>query len=294
MRSQRFGPGFDLAGSRPYAPGDDVRRIDWRASARLSSVRGDDDFVVREYLAERTTRVVILVDRSPRMAVCPDGLPWLAKPAVIDEARTILIESALDTGCSVGYLDDGDADRPESGESGESPFWRPPTGQTSVRRMVEHLPPDRGFSAPNDTAERLLRWLAHPTRRVSSGTFVFVLSDFLSPPTEEAWIEALARGLDPVPVVIQDPVWEQSFPDVAGAVLPLVDPASGRLRQTRLRRAEVDDRRRHNERRLAALLDGFERLGLSPVVLSSSEPGSILAGFLAWADTRRLGARLAR
>ena len=291
MRSQRFGHGFDLAGSRPYAPGDDVRRIDWRASARVSSVRGNDDFVVREYLAERTTHVVILVDRSPRMAVCPDGLPWLSKPAVIHEALAMLVESAIDAGCSVGYLDDADASRSGSGEDGESPFWRPPTGQTGVRRLVERLP-GRGFGAPEDTVERLLRWLAHPTRRVSSGTFVFVLSDYLSPPTEDAWIEALARGLDPVPVVIQDPVWEQSFPDVAGAVLPLVDPASGRLRQTRLRQREVGERRRDNERRLAAQLDSFERVGLSPVVLSSSDPGSILAGFLGWAETRRLGARL--
>ena len=36
MRSRARGYGTDLAGARPYRPGDDVRRIDWRASARLS------------------------------------------------------------------------------------------------------------------------------------------------------------------------------------------------------------------------------------------------------------------
>ncbi len=126
------------------------------------------------------------------MAVCPDGLPWLSKPAVIHEAVAMLVESAIDAGCSVGYLDDADVSRSGSGEGGELPFWRPPTGQTGVRRLVERLP-GRGFGAPEDTVERLLRWLADPTRRVSSGTFVFVLSDYLSPPTEDAWIEALAR-----------------------------------------------------------------------------------------------------
>ena len=39
MHSARRGTGSDVAGSRPYRPGDDVDTIDWAASARLSSVR---------------------------------------------------------------------------------------------------------------------------------------------------------------------------------------------------------------------------------------------------------------
>ena len=34
----------------------------------------------------------------------------------------------------------------------------------------------------------------------------------------------LAAGWDVVPVVVQDPVWERSFPDVGGVTLPLADP----------------------------------------------------------------------
>ena len=47
MHSARRGTGSDVAGSRPYRPGDDVDSIDWAASARLSSVRDSDEFVVR-------------------------------------------------------------------------------------------------------------------------------------------------------------------------------------------------------------------------------------------------------
>ena len=40
MRSVRRGRGTEVAGSRPYRPGDDIRTIDWASSARLSSARG--------------------------------------------------------------------------------------------------------------------------------------------------------------------------------------------------------------------------------------------------------------
>ena len=45
MRSLRRGSGTDVAGSRPYRPGDDMDAIDWAASARLSTAKGRDEFV---------------------------------------------------------------------------------------------------------------------------------------------------------------------------------------------------------------------------------------------------------
>ena len=47
MRSSRRGTGSDTAGSREYVPGDSVADIDWSASARLSSARGGNEFIVR-------------------------------------------------------------------------------------------------------------------------------------------------------------------------------------------------------------------------------------------------------
>ena len=59
------GPATDVAGSRPYRPGDDMDAIDWAASARLSTARGSDEFVVRERFAEEAPKVVIVCDRRP-------------------------------------------------------------------------------------------------------------------------------------------------------------------------------------------------------------------------------------
>lgn len=258
MRSSRRGPGFDLAGSRPYRPGDDFRLIDRHASARLSSMLGSDELVVREHLTEEAIRVAVVVDRRPSMALFPDELPWLSKPAAIGAARALISESAA---IARAPVDDAGGD-------------------------------ELGFRAPEDCLDRAVAGLAARERPLAAGSFVFLLSDFLSAPSGRSWAAALARRWDVVPVVVQDPTWEQSFPDVAGAVLPLADPRTGRLHLARLSRAEVAARRRESEARLRATLEGFRALGLDWVLVSASDPGRVLEAFLAWAAGRERRVRL--
>lgn len=293
MRARTRGAGLDLAGSRAYRPGDDIRRIDWRASGRLSSARDSDEFIVREHLAEEATRVVIVVDRSPSMALFPDEYPWLSKPAVIVEAGTMIVESALQAGCVVGYLDDADALHPSPAKRLESPFWRPPGVHTDVWRLRERYLHYGAFHAPRGTVDALLGSLLALDRPLPPGAFAFVLSDFLAEPGE-AWEEALALGLDLVPVIVQDPCWERSFPDVAGALMPLLDPTAGASVPVRLTRAETRERRQANEARFRTLLARFDDLGVEAVVLASCDRGHVLEAFLSWADGRHQGARLAR
>jgi uncharacterized protein (DUF58 family) len=258
MRSRTRGGGLDLAGARPYRSGDDVRGIDWRASARLSSIRGLDEFVVREHLADEATRIVVAVDRSPSMALFPAELPWLSKARAVEEAAAMIVESAIRAGCLV---------------------------------QERHVPFDAGEDASlGDT----LVELAERARGLAAGTFVFCFSDFLDFPADEAWQPGLARGWDLVPVVVQDPLWEQSFPDVAGALLPLADPATGRFVPVSLTRADVRNRRDENERRLATILRRLEELGLDWVLVSSHDRGAVLEAFRDWAQGRHFGARLAR
>jgi uncharacterized protein (DUF58 family) len=257
MRTRRRGPGLDLAGARPYRPGDDVRRIDWRASARLSSQKDEDDFLVREHLTEQSTRVVVLVDRGPSMSLFPQGYPWLSKPAAIVEIASLIAASALQAGAAVSHLDG------EGAESGGS-------------------------------IAQLLEQLAMQERPVPEGAFVFALSDFLDFPDDGAWEAALDRGRDVVPVVIQDPTWEQSFPDIAGALVPFADPATGRAMLVRLSRNDVCERCAEHEARFAWIQERFERLGLDAVIVGSAAPADVLTSFLDWAQGRQQGARLAR
>ena len=279
VRSVRRGPGSDIASSRPYRAGDDVDAIDWRASAKISSARGTDEFIVRERFAEEAPRVVVFCDRRPEMALYPAGLPWLSKPVAMLEAGKLIADSTAKARGLVGYLDfaHGDAE----------PFWRPPHSQQDFWRVKESHLRYSVYEAQPDNLTRGFEHLAASRRSLPPGSFVFVLSDFLRPPAADAWTQVTDLPWEIVPVVIQDPTWEQSFPPVSSVVVPLADARTGRLRPVRLSRREARRRRHDNEDRLERLVGGLRSFGLEPLLVASTDRDEIYSQFLAWADLRR-------
>jgi Protein of unknown function DUF58 len=237
-RSVRRGGNADPVGSRLYRPGDDLRRIDRHATARLSSVGDGDVLIVREHLAEERVGVGLVVDPAATMALHPRGLPGMHKPAVVAELDRVLTASA--------------------------------------RRKRSELVRLDGFPA------------THVPRRLGAGSIVFLVSDFLSFPPEEAWVDATARSWDVVPVVVQDPLWERSFPDVGGVSVPFAD-VEGNVRPVRMSATEAAERRAANEARFEDIIGRLEDLGLDPVVLDTAEPEAIFDELLLWADARASG-----
>jgi uncharacterized protein (DUF58 family) len=272
LHSLRRGLGSDVASSRPYEPGDDVDKIDWNASARLSLARGTEEFVVREHYAEEAPRVVVLGDRRPSMSIFPAEWPWLQKPVALREAARLIGDSAVAARGLLGHFDET--------EGGSR--WLPP------RSSHHHVPEetDDPFTAPEDTLERGLRHLAEQRRDLPAGSFVFVVSDFLAPPSRAAWLRALERRWEIVPVIVRDPVWEQSFPDVSGAVVPFANVATGKVSLVRIPADECAARRDANERRQADIVRELRALDLDPVVVSSHDRKDVVFAFLTWADQR--------
>jgi hypothetical protein len=161
-------------------------------------------------------------------------------------------------------------------------YWRPPRSE----RLAEPGTFDRPFHAPDDAVTLGLEHLDRHKRDLPTQAFVFVVSDFLVPPEPPAWQRALEHRWELVPVVVQDPVWERSFPDVGAITVPYADPATGRVVPVYLTRTEAVRLRAEHEQRNADLTLFFRSLGVEPVQVGSHHPGDVLAAFLRWADLR--------
>ncbi len=274
LRATRRGIGSSIAATRPYRPGDDPNRIDWKLSARLSSIRGETEFIVREDFADEAPRAVVVGDRAPSMSLYPDELPWLNKPRALSAIWQAVATASIRELGLAGYLDTASGER-----------WLPPRSASAFADVGDRQA-TASFDGPADGIQRAFEQLAQSRRSLPPGTFVFVCSDFVHPPGPEAWLRLLGLRLDLVPVVVQDRTWEQSFPLVDRLVVPFADPATGRLIRARLSRKEARAQRTAHEMRLESLTADFRSLGLDHIVIGDAAPAAVLDAFTGWAEAR--------
>ena len=274
VRSARRGIGYDVASSREYRPGDDLAWMDWAASARLSAARGTDEFIVRERFADEAPRVVVLCDRRPSMSIPASDLRPLDKPRALLTALDLIAASAQAARSLTGYLDFAEGE----------PFWRPPRTEARAAPAKEA----RSFAAPADNVSRGLDFLAEHRRDLPTQAFVFILSDFVVPPDLRVWQQALEHRWELVPVLIQDPVWERTFPEISGVTVPYSDPKTGRVYPVYLTRREAARLRVEHEKRWDGLVRDFRSLALEPVNVHTHDLGEMLGSFLRWADLRQM------
>ena len=96
QRSSRFrGRGIDFAETRAYQPGDDIRHIDWRVTARTGRVH------TKVFHEERERPVLLLADLGPQTFF---GTRQRLKCLAITELATLLLWRAYDDGDRVGAL----------------------------------------------------------------------------------------------------------------------------------------------------------------------------------------------
>jgi uncharacterized protein (DUF58 family) len=272
VRSVRRGVGSDVASSREYRPGDDVAWMDWAASAKLSAARANDEFIVRERFADEAPRVVLLCDRRPSMGIRESAVRRLDKPQAVLAALDLIGASAHAARSLTGYVDHA---------HGEV-YWRPPRSE----RISEPGAFDRPFHASGDTVSEGLAFLGDHRRDLPTQTFVFILSDFVVPPDVDVWQRAIEHRWELVPVVVQDPVWERSFPDVGGITISYAEPQAGTVVPIYLTRREARRLRDEHEARFEGLVTTFRSLGIEPVGVHSHEHAEMLDAFLRWADLR--------
>jgi uncharacterized protein (DUF58 family) len=185
------GGGIEFEESRPYVPGDDVRTIDWNATARTGEPW------VKRFREERSRTVLIALDVSASMAFRSGGR---SKATLAACATALLSAAAARAGDKLGLV--GFAGRvlvsvPPA--SGEAHSWRVTRAAVAATRT----------GGGSSDLEPALEWLgAHAHRR----SVVVLLSDFrdersfgATEPAPPARLSGLARRHDVVAVICEDP-----------------------------------------------------------------------------------------
>lgn len=99
-RSVRIGSGFEFNQLRDYIQGDDIRFIDWKASARSSKM------LVRQYLEDRNRTIYLVVDLSGSTEYgtsSEDGHP-VSKGDLMKQLSAVLAFVSLHSKDSVGLV----------------------------------------------------------------------------------------------------------------------------------------------------------------------------------------------
>lgn len=180
-RSVFRGSGIEFEEVREYSPGDEVKSIDWKVSARLGKP------FVKLYREERESIVMLLIDMSASLEFGTFHGPALERVA---ETASVLAFNAIRNNDKVGAV--FFTDRVEK-------YIPPKKGSSHVWRVIKEIftfsPQGRGTDISG-----ALDYLAKISKKRA---FVFILSDFL----DDGYLKSLRtvrRRHEPVGVMIYD------------------------------------------------------------------------------------------
>jgi uncharacterized protein (DUF58 family) len=200
-RSNFKGQGVQFSEHRVYQPGDDVRHIDWKVSARSR------DPLIKKYEEERELTVFLVVDVSASKNF---GSTSKLKSEMAAEIAGMLAYAAVHTGDKVGLLlFGGEVEKIIPPKKGKQHILR------VIRDVLNFVPRTKGTDLKGalESAGRIMK---------HSGV-VFVISDFMAPDYDLA-LKRLARRHDVVAVSVGDER-ELEVPELGQLLFS--DPESG-------------------------------------------------------------------
>ena len=207
------GKGLEFEEIRPFVAGDDIRSIDWKATAKTHTP------FVKVFREERELKIMLIVDVSAPLNF---GSNYGSKRQVQAEIGAILAYSAIKNHDKVGLLLFSET---------VQKYIPPGAGIKHVYRLINALIQHHGASKKN-----LPGALEFFGRLSMKGTVCFVMSDFLSSEYSKQ-VKLIARKHDLIGVCIQDPL-DRKLPEMG--IVRLRDLETGEER-------EVDTNDRHTQ-----------------------------------------------
>ncbi len=198
-RSSQQGQGSELAGIRPFQPGDRLRRINWRVSARTGTLH------TTTTRAEQDAGLLLVVDLLAEHGAS-GGLDGATSSLDLTvRAAAALAEHAAAQGDRVAL-------RPVGGRARPVP---PGVGRRHLRRVLGTLTDIRPGASPYDDLTRI-------DLRVGAGTTVILLSPLLADAIGTTAATLTRRG---IPTVVIDTLPDGVVPDLPDRQAVLVDLA---------------------------------------------------------------------
>lgn len=256
-RSLKRGSSAEFAEHRPYYPGDDVRRIDWNAYARL------EELVLRLFVAEDDLTLYLLVDRSASLGM---GAP----DTKLDVAKRIA--------AGLGYAALSGSERVTVLPFAERLGWplSPVRGRRRIGALLKYLDAIE-LGAETDLSRAVDEFLARSPRP----GLVAVVSDFLDPGGFKRPLDRLLSARhEPVLFHVLD---REELDPTPGGDLVLVDAETGQKVEVSLDERAVRAYRKRLEIFLEQLAGYAKQRGLFYQRVSANATGPDLAA-LDWSD----------
>lgn len=181
-RSVFRGTGMEFEEVRQYTPGDEVKNIDWKVSARMGEP------FVKLFREEREMVVMLLVDMS---ASGRFGTTGRTKRDTAAEIASILAFNAIRNNDKVGVV--LFTDRVEK-------YIPPKKGSSHIWRVIKEIYTFRPLHVTTDISQAL-RYLGHVNRK---RTVSFLISDFLDQGYEKS-MKIASKRHELISVLLSDP-----------------------------------------------------------------------------------------
>jgi uncharacterized protein (DUF58 family) len=240
------GQGMEFEEVREYAPGDDVRSIDWNVTARQGRP------FIKRFREERELTVMLLVDVSRSLDF---GSAEQLKRSLVAKVGATLAFSAIRNNDKVGLIGFSD---------GVEKYVKPDKGTRHVLRVIRELLTMEA-TGRGTNVRSALEYLNRVTTRRS---VVFLISDFLDEGYERA-LRVARRRHDLISICISDrreaeipKVRYIELEDSETGELVMVDTTSAAFRREYRRRARAANEARERE---------FRRLRTDTISLSTHE-----------------------
>ena len=190
--SKIIGRGIDFAEVRAYQPGDDIRAIDWRVTARKNKPH------TKLFSEERERPALLFVDQSQHMFF---GSKQRLKSVAAAELAGRIAWQTLAAGDRVGGIVIGNQ---------EQTLYRPFRTSRAIGRLLNQVATANQAlkRAPfTDTQTSKFVGLEQLRRLTQSNYRIFIISDFSGDLTQwSEQIKQLARGNQVIALHIQDPL----------------------------------------------------------------------------------------